>query len=95
MSETGFHLRTPGGIITSHLNLAISERGHGLLKTTSTWIGNLQVQALLYGSMENVGIRTLIVLRKLMGTVCVAGAGKSVVWYDSPSMIFFRELIVR
>jgi hypothetical protein len=55
-SGSGFHLRTPGRIIISHVILGIGEREHGGFKMTLTRNGRFLVLVHFYGFMENVRI---------------------------------------
>jgi hypothetical protein len=55
-SGTGFHLRIPGRITTSPINLAIADRELGGLKVTPMRNGNIPAQVRSYGLTENAGI---------------------------------------
>ncbi len=56
--------------------------------------GNLLVRVRYYGFMENVSISYLYPFLKLMVTASAAGAGKSVIWYVSLSIVRVRRLIL-
>jgi hypothetical protein len=79
-SGSGFYLRTPGRIITSHVVLGMVEREHGGLKVTLMRNGSLLVLVHSCGFMENVSISHRRFPPKLMLTFFTAGAGKSVIW---------------
>ena len=82
-SGTGFHLQIPGRITTWPINLAIVDRDPGGLRATPTQNGNIPAQVRSYGLMENVSILSPRFFLKLMITVSIAGAGKSVIWCDN------------
>jgi hypothetical protein len=65
------------------VNLGIAKLEHGGFEVTLMQNGNLLVQALFYGSMENVSILYPYSFLKLMVIASPAGAGKSVIWYDN------------
>jgi hypothetical protein len=77
-----------------HVNLDIAELEHGGLRVTPIRSGNILVQVRYYGSMENVSILYLYSFLKLMMTASAAGAGKSVIWYDSLSTVRVHSLIL-
>ena len=77
---SGFHLQIPGRTITWLVNLGIAKLEPGGFKVTLMQNGNLLVQALSYGSMENVSILQLYSFLKLMIIASPAGAGKSIIW---------------
>jgi hypothetical protein len=54
MSESGFRLQIPGKITTLLVNLGIADLEPGGFKVTLMLNGNLPVQVLSYGLMENV-----------------------------------------
>jgi hypothetical protein len=85
-SGTGFHLQIPGKITTLLVNLSIADLEHGGLKVTLMRNGNLLVQVLSYGSMENVSNLNPHFSPELMVTASAAGAGKSVIWCDNLSI---------
>jgi hypothetical protein len=91
-SGSGCHLQIPGRITISLLNLDIADPEHGGLKVTLMPNGNFLVQVPPYGLTENVSTLSSSSL-KLMCTVSAAGAGKSVIWCDSLSIVRIRELI--
>ena len=66
----------------------MTEPEHGGFKVKVTWDGNFLVQVPSYGFMENVSICSLIVFLKLMVFASIAGAGKSIIWYDDLSVYF-------
>ncbi len=84
-SGIGFHLRTHGKITRLPANPSMMGPEHGGFKVKLMRNGSLLVQAPSYGFTENVGICSLIVSLKLMVFASAAGAGKSVIWYDSLS----------
>jgi hypothetical protein len=55
--------------------------------------GNLLVQVPSYGLMENVSISYPYSFLELMISAIAAGAGKSVIWCDSPLTIRIQELM--
>jgi hypothetical protein len=56
MFSTGFHLQIPGRTIISLVNLGIADPERGGFKVTPMPSGNLLVEALSYGFMENVSV---------------------------------------
>jgi hypothetical protein len=94
MSGTGFHLRTPGGIITSHVVLIITGREHGRLNVTRMRNGSFPVLVHFYGFMGSVSISESHrgFSPRLMIASCIAGAGKSVIWYDVFPMVCVHVL---
>jgi hypothetical protein len=90
-SGIGFHLRTHGKITRLPVNLSTMEPEHGGFKVKLMRNGNLLVRVPSYGFMENVGICSLIVSLKLMIFLSVAGAGKSIIWYDNLSLYCIRK----
>jgi hypothetical protein len=92
-SGAGFHHQIPGKITTLLVNLGIAEPGHGGSKVTLMRNGNLLVQVLSYGFMENVRILYPYPFLKLIVTSFLAGAGKSVIWCDNLSVDCIRKLI--
>jgi hypothetical protein len=56
MFSAGFHLQIPGRTIISLVNLGIADPERGGFKVTPTQSGNRLVEALSYGSAENVSI---------------------------------------
>ena len=85
-SESGFHLQIPGRITTSLMNLGIGEPEHGGFKVTLMQNGNLPVQVLSYGLMENVSNSYPCSLLELMIAASEAGAGKSIISCDNLSI---------
>ena len=76
------------------MNLGIAEQEHGGFEARLTQNGNLLVQVLSYGLMENVGILYLYSFLRLMVIASPAGAGKSVIWYDNISIVRIRKLML-
>ena len=56
--------------------------------------GSLLVQVHFYGSTENVSSSYLYAFPKLMVTVTLAGAGKSIIWYGNPQIVRVHELML-
>jgi hypothetical protein len=83
MSGTGFSLQIPGRITILPVNLGTEDLGRGGFKVTLMRNGNLLVQVLSCGLMENVSILHPCSLPELTITASAAGAGKSVIWYDN------------
>ena len=67
----------------------MAEAEHGGFKAILMRNGNLLVQVLCYGLMENVSVLCSYSFLKLIGIVSVAGAGKSVIWCDYISIVCF------
>ena len=88
----GFHLQTLGKITLLFINLVIEDLEHGGFKVTLTPNGKLQVQATSYGLMENVCISHPFFFAIINASV--AGAGKSVIWYDSSLIVCIRRLML-
>ena len=85
-SGIGFHLRTHGKITRLPVNPTMMEPEHGGFKVKPMRSGNLLVQVPFYGLTENVSILSLIASQRLMIFGSVAGAGKSIIWYDNLSV---------
>jgi hypothetical protein len=74
--------------------LVIAEQQHGGFKVTLMWNGSLLVLVHSYGFMGNVSILHRRFASKLMLASCIAGAGKSVIWYDVLPMFRLDELML-
>jgi hypothetical protein len=93
-SGSGFHLRTPGRIITSHVVLGIGGREHGGFRVTLTRNGRFLALVHSYGFLENVSISHRAFSPLETDAFLTAGAGKSVIWYDILSVVHVHLLIL-
>jgi len=73
------------------VNLNMMEPEHGGFKVKLMRNGSLLVQVPYYGFTENVSICSLLVSLKLIIFASVAGAGKSIIWYDNLSVYCVRK----
>ena len=89
----GFHLQILGKITLLFINLVIVDPEHGGFKVTLISNGKLQVQAPSCGLMENVSILHQFYFSVII-TASAAGAGKSVIWYDNPSIVCICRLML-
>ena len=94
MSGIGFHLQTPGKIITSHVVLAKAEQEHGGLKVKLMPNGSILVLVHCYGFTGNVSISHRCFPPNLIHTPFIAGAGKSVIWYDGFAIVNAHRLML-
>ena len=92
-SGTGFHLPIRGRIITSRVNLGMAEPENGGLKVKLMRNGRFLVLVHSYGFMENVSISHRI-FSSLETDSFLAGAGKSVIWYDNLSVVRVHLLML-